>query len=85
MEGVDDDYDPPFEACRSSQPPDGTSGSDSCYDWATATFSTNVAQFAGLSQNHTSKPVTFQTTGFRLKFKVFATVTVDYGDVFVVD
>jgi hypothetical protein len=83
VEAVDDDHDPPFEACRSGQPPDGTSGSDNCFDWATATFETNVAQFAGAGQNSTTKAVTFQTTGdLPIRFKVFATIKVEYGSKF---
>jgi len=79
VEAVDDDYDPPFEACRNGQPPDGTSGSDNCFDWATATFQTSVAQFAGPGQNSTTKAVVFQTGALRIQFKVFATITVEYG------
>jgi hypothetical protein len=56
-----------------------TSGSDNCFDWATAQSAINIAQFAGLNQNFTQKTVTFQTTGNRLEFKVFATITVEYG------
>lgn len=80
VEGVDDDYDPPFEACRNGQPPDGSSGSDNCFDWATATFAASVSQ----TQNLTTRTVAFQTTAFPLKFQVVATITVEYGDVFVV-
>jgi hypothetical protein len=79
VEGVDNDIDF-FEACRTDQPPDGTSGSDNCFDWATAKTSISIAQFSGLSQNFTQKPLVFQTTAYRLKFKVFATVTVGYGE-----
>jgi hypothetical protein len=82
VEAVDDDHDPPFEACRNGQPPDGTSGSDNCFDWTTATFETNVAQFAGAGQNSTTKAVTFQTPALRIQFKVFATIKVEYGSKF---
>ena len=82
VEAVDDDYDPPFEACRNGQPPDGTSGSDNCFDWATATFETNVAKFAGTSQQSTTKAVSFQTGALRIQFKVFATIKVEYGSKF---
>ena len=83
VEAVDDDYDPPFEACRNGQPPDGTSGSDNCFDWATATFEIRAADFAGPSQNSTTRAVSFQTGALRIRFKVFATITVDYSDKFV--
>lgn len=82
VEAVDDDYDPPFEACRNGQPPDGTSGSDNCFDWATATFETNVAKFAGTNQQSTTKAVSFQTGALRIQFKVFATIKVEYGSKF---
>jgi hypothetical protein len=83
VEAVDDDHDPPFEACRNGQPPDGTSGSDNCFDWATAAFETSVSQFAGSGQNSTTKAVSFQTGALRIRFKVFATITVDYDSKFV--
>jgi hypothetical protein len=85
VEAVDDDYDPPFEACRNGQPPDGTSGSDNCFDWATATFSTSASQFAGPGQNSVTKAITFQTGALRIQFKVFATIKMEYASKFVVD
>jgi len=80
VEGVDNDID--IDACRSNQPPDGTSGSDHCFDWATAQTAIYIPQFAGLSQNFTSKVVQFETTAYRLKFRVFAIVTAEYGELF---
>jgi hypothetical protein len=82
VEGVDDDKDTPFEACRSGQLPDGTTGSDNCFDWATASFSSSVAAFTGSQANFTSKVVTAQTTSSRLKFKLTATITVEYAPFF---
>lgn len=82
VEAVDDDHDPLFEACRNGQPPDGTSGSDNCFDWATATFQTSVAQFAVPGQTSTTKAIMFQTGAVPIRFKVFATVKVEYGDKF---
>src|SRR5262245_22743519 len=78
VEGVDDDIDF-LEACRSGQPPDGTTGSDNCFDWATAQTSINIPQFAGLNNNFTQKTVSFETTANRLKFRAFALITVEYG------
>jgi hypothetical protein len=82
VEAVDDDYDPPFEACRNGQPPDGTSGSDNCFDWSTATFQTSLSQLAGPGQNVTTKQVTFETGALRIQFKVTATIRLEYGSKF---
>jgi len=82
VEGIDDDIDSPFEACRTAQPPDGTSGSDNCFDWSTASFSTSLSAIAGAGSNSGSKTVAFQTTTFRLQFKVTATITVEYAPFF---
>ena len=78
--GHDDDCDF-FEACGSRGPPiDFSSGSNHQSDWATAmSGNISIPKLGPTNVNFVSRQVTFQTTGNRLEFKVFATINVRYG------
>lgn len=80
VEGVDNDCDF-LEACPTSPwiEMDG-SGSDTIFDWSTVVLPISLGKFAGLQNLATGQFIMESSQDYSLKFKVFFTVTVSYGE-----
>jgi hypothetical protein len=83
VKGIDDDCDF-LDICTTEpeiegQEPDYTSGSSDIADWASAQSGPiSIARLGSLNANYVAKTVTFQTTAYRLKYKVYALIEVRY-------